>query len=266
VYKAYHFLKRNARIAASYRTALVLDLLRMVAVVGVLSLVARFLVGPDNPYLSPYGGRYLEFVVVGLTFQGFVTVGLHAFGTAVRGEQQAGTLEFLLLSDTPIELVLLSSGLFDFVMTALGSGLGFGAMVLLFDLQLRGHLLSAGVILLLSTLAMASLGLMSAGILLITKQGDPVTWLFGVASTVLSGVLFPTAVLPAPLQALARLLPNTWALEALRAVLLQGAGLAQVAPILGGLLAFTALSLPLAVISFRYGFARARMEGTLGQY
>ncbi len=120
--------------------------------------------------------------------------------------------------------------------------------------------------LLLSLLAFSGLGIISASIILVTKRGDPVTFLLASLSTLLGGVYYPVAVLPAWLQALAALRPLTHALRALRLALLEGAGLAEVAPNLAMLALFALVVLPGGVWAFRWALRRARSDGTLTQY
>src|SRR5438128_1912272 len=80
-------------------------------------------------------------------------------------------------------------------------------------------------VLALTLLALSGIGLASAGIILVTKQGDPVTWFVGITSGFLGGVVFPIEVLPAPIHRVALLLPTTHALAALRQALINGASL-----------------------------------------
>ncbi len=82
----------------------------------------------------------------------------------------------------------------------------------------------------------------------------------------LSGVVYPVSVLPGWLQVGSWVLPHTYALEALRLTLLQGAPLSQVAPQLGALVLFTIGILPLSFLFFRYAVRRAMVEGSFAQF
>ncbi len=68
----------------------------------------------------------------------------------------------------------------------------------------------------------------------------------------LSGVWFSLEGAPAWLQQSAKVLPLTQMLDAARAVMLDGAGLAEVLPELGWLVAMTALFLGIAAAGFRW--------------
>ena len=59
------------------------------------------------------------------------------------------------------------------------------------------------------------------------KRGDPFGWAIRVSSVVLSGVFYPTSVMPDWLHTISQLLPLTHALELIRRSLLNGEGWAE---------------------------------------
>ncbi|WP_448575476.1 ABC transporter permease [Thermomicrobium sp.] len=67
----------------------------------------------------------------------------------------------------------------------------------------------------------------------------------------LSGIIWPLTSLPRPLQWVARVLPLTWANDALRAVMLRGHGLDDLLPHLAFLTGFALLMLVLAMTTLR---------------
>ena len=122
------------------------------------------------------------------------------------------------------------------------------------------------VIMILTILAFSGIGLISAGFIIVFKQGSPITFLVTTASGLLGGVLYPVAVLPSWLEPFAYLLPITHALEAMRQILLNGATLAAVYDKALILALFTVLLLPLGLAAFGYGLRMARKEGSLIHY
>ena len=78
-----------------------------------------------------------------------------------------------------------------------------------------------------------------------------------------SGVYYPVSVLPGPLQLLARVSPLTYTLDAVRATLLDGRGVAAVAPELGLLLGMGVVLVPLGLGVFALGERRAKRLGLL---
>ncbi len=108
--------------------------------------------------------------------------------------------------------------------------------------------------------------MLSAAFTLVLKHGDPLVWAFGALSWVLGGVFFPVDMLPTTLQRLSALLPITHVLDALRATLLQGAGLSDVASSVAVLAGFASLGFPLAIAVFGAAVGRVKQTGTLDHY
>lgn len=129
-----------------------------------------------------------------------------------------------------------------------------------------GNLPAALLVLILTVLVFSSLGILSASFVMVLKRGDPVTWMFNGLSTLLGGVYYPITVLPDWLQAISRLLPVTYALEAMRLALLQGASFAELWPNILALLIFGVTLLPASLLIFRYAVRRAKEDGSLTHY
>lgn len=97
-------------------------------------------------------------------------------------------------------------------------------------------------------------------------KGDPINFPFGSVSTLLGGVLYPVAVLPAWLQPISHVIPLTYSLSAMRRAILLGHSLGEVAPDVLVLSLFSGVLLPLTFVAFRYAVNRAKIEGSLTQY
>jgi ABC-2 type transport system permease protein len=261
------FIYRGIITMFSYRTALVLQILSMFITTASFYFLAK-LVGfqGSNPYLAQYGGNYMVFLIIGIVFQGFVSVSQSSFSQTIRNEQYMGTLESLLLSKTPLYQILSYSSLWTFLFTAINTGVILAIAVIVFQVNLNVNYLASAIILVLSIVSLAGIGMMSAGVIMVTKQGDPITWFVSIISAFLSGVYYPIEVLPKFLKGLALILPNTHALIALRQTLINHYSVWQVKDQIFLLLVFSFLTVPLGIVAFRKGFDRARKEGTLSYY
>jgi len=113
---------------------------------------------------------------------------------------------------------------------------------------------------------MLGFGIISGSFILVYKQRDPLSMAVTSGAFLLSGVVYPVSVLPGWLQVGSWVLPHTYALEALRLTLLQGASLSQVAPQLIALVFFSMGVLPLSFLFFRYAVRRAKVEGSFAQF
>ena len=136
----------------------------------------------------------------------------------------------------------------------IGSGLPVGGLVM------------AVPVVLLTTATFAAIGIATGGILLIAKRGDPVSGPIMQLTMLLSGTVYPVAVLPGPVRILAWCLPATWGVQATRDLLLGGAGWRDVLPEVAVLIGFVIVMVPMALWAFRSCVGTARRHGLLGSY
>jgi ABC-2 type transport system permease protein len=120
--------------------------------------------------------------------------------------------------------------------------------------------------LLLAVLSFNALGLFSAAVVIVIKQGNPVSLLISMASILLAGVLYPISVLPGWLQAIGQVLPLTHALELVRRSALGGEGIATLWGPFLILLALTAVLLPAGLWACERAVRIAQTDGSLSQY
>jgi ABC-2 type transport system permease protein len=259
------YFRRDLQIALSYRAAFAFQVADVVLTAGAFYFLAR-LVGPDPAALAPYGGNYFAFVLIGMALTTYFTFSLGAFTQQIREGQLSGTLEATLLSPTGLPTALLAMYLYPFLWNLLELFLYFLVGALL-GLSWEGMNL-AGILLVLfvSLPAFGGIGILSAAFILLLKRGDPITWILASLSWLLSGTLYPVAVLPEWLRLLAQFLPLTHSLEGARKALLQGAGVHDLLQEISALLLFSAILLPLSLLAFRWAVDRARVLGTLGHY
>lgn len=263
---AWVFLKRDFLLNLSYRTAFILQLLGVVLGVPLFYYIGQVFAGSQSAALSEYGGNYFAFLLIGVAFTDYLTVSLATFTTSIRENQMMGTLEIILLSPTPIPLFLVCSSLWGYLFTTvrflmyLVIGLAFGL-----DLG-HANFLAAVIVLLMSILCFASLGIMTAAVTMVIKRGESVNLLINAVSVLLGGVAYPPSVLPSWLQVISNFLPITHALSGMRKALLQGQSLIQVLPEITALALFAAVLFPLGVMGFAKAVKLTKTSGTLGQY
>jgi ABC-2 type transport system permease protein len=261
------FLSRDLRLELSYRFSFFLQFFSIFVSVFLFYFLAQ-LVGPTaDPYLNEYGGNYLAFVLIGIAFSGYFSVGLNGFASSIRGAQTTGTLEAMLMTPTSVSTIVLFSALWEYLTVTFHIivYLAIGQLFLGIDLS-HSNLPAALVTLMLTVISFSSIGIIAASFIMVLKRGDPVTWLFNSVSSLLGGVYYPVAILPDWLQFVAALLPITYALRAMRLSLLQGASITQLLPDLLVLGLFGAILMPLGLFVFRWAVYRAKVEGSLTQY
>lgn len=254
------FLVRDATMALSYRLEFGLHLASVVFYISGLYFLST-IIGP-NEALDPFGG-YLPFAAIGMAVASWFRTGFDSFAKAIQREQVHGTLESLLMAPLKVPTIVVACSAWRFIWTLFVSFLYVAAAVLLYDVELEGSVLLALAVLVLTTVVFSSLGVISASFVMVFKRGDPVGMLLGGVSTVLGGVFYPVSAMPDWLQSIAYLLPITHGLDAIRSILLRGAGLGAVAPQLLALGAFAAVLIPIGLLCFQRAIRRAMRDGTL---
>jgi ABC-2 type transport system permease protein len=110
------------------------------------------------------------------------------------------------------------------------------------------------------------IGVLWAGAVLLVKRGESMMTLLSLGLPLVSGALFPIALLPSWMQTLAAFSPLTHALEGMRLALLQGAGIADLGRVLVPLVAFAVLLPAAGFLSVGLAVRAAKHAGSLTQY
>jgi ABC-2 type transport system permease protein len=258
------FFERDLRIASTYRAPLVLEIVEALFGATTFYYVALFVDSPQLRAALPQGTTYFAYSLVGFIFFDYLHAALDSFDRSLEEARDSGTLEPLLVTQISLPVVLVGSAIYPFVVTTLRIGiyLAWGAMLFHFPLG-SANWLSVIVVLLATLLAFSGLGIFSAAYLLLFKRGNPGKWFFLGVSGLVGGMLFPVQILPNWLQVIAHLNPVAYTLDAMRAALLEGASLAQVAPAVLILLLFAIILLPSSVLVFSWALRRTKVTGTL---
>jgi ABC-2 type transport system permease protein len=264
------FITRDFKVFWTYKFLLALE------VSGILLFVATYylfslITSPQQIYEAGYvKGGYFTFALIGIAFHQYVFFAVQSINMSVREEQWNGTMETVLSSATDFKTFLLGETCFFFIISS----------AFLFVSLLIGHLLGAtfcvsptSVIsaILISALLIAShmtIGALSAGVIMKTKQGNPLAWAFSWMTQLVSGVFYPLNLLPWYLEWIGRIFPLTYSLDGIRLCLQGCLGLTS-PPVLAdavSLIIFTIVATPIALYVFKKGYDAARRDGSLGQY
>jgi ABC-2 type transport system permease protein len=258
------FFWRDLRIASGYRLAMIAQTVEELFGVATFFYLSRFVDSPQLQRALPAGASYFTFALVGFAFFDYLSVSMTAFDTSLEEARQNRTLEALLVTQTPLPVILAGSAVYPFAALALRTCVYLGLGAIFFGFAPHGaNWFGALAILIASILAFAGLGILSASYQILFKRGNPVKWLVLGVSSLVSGMMYPVAVLPVPLQMLARLIPVTYSLEGVRAALLAGASWDKLWPSLVALLGFAVVLLPLSFVVFGWALRRTKITGTL---
>ncbi|HEX5709615.1 MAG TPA: ABC transporter permease [Pyrinomonadaceae bacterium] len=267
--RVWAFVVRDFQLAFSYRLEFLLRILSILFVTTTLFFISQiFAAGFHTPY-EQWRNPFLAWITA-LPFLNYFMVGFSSLAEAIRSEQRQGTLEGVLMTPINLPTLIVAASAWDFVLATFHSFLYLLFGWALFGVEFRGNFLLAMLFLLVTTLVLASIGIISASFAMVFKRGDPLALIIGTGSALFSGVFFPTELLSKTAGSffglISNLLPTTHGIEGIRRVLIQGHGLAEVREPLVTLLVYLAVVLPFSLWVFTRAVRRAKREGSLIQY
>lgn len=260
------FFMRDLRVAWSYRLSFIFQNASLLFSLLTLRFVSDMFAGSDIEALARYGGDYFSFALVGIGISVLAYPVTRTFANAVRSAQVSGTFEAMLTTRTSAISIVVNSALYGvaiaviqlLLLWAVGGGL-FGA-----DLRLA-QLPVVALVLVLTLGSLGGIGLLSAAFVVAFKQNEPFSSVFVALSLLVSGIMYPTSVLPTWLEWVAPLLPLTHAAALARHYFIQGADAGDVAVHMTVLAAFSLL-IPLGLFALQGSINHARRAGSLSQY
>jgi len=265
--KTLYFIKKDILIWMSYKTQFVLGLLSGFVGIIQFGLIGKFIAqGNYFPLIERYGGDILAYFITGSVFISYTNLALSTFRNAIQMGQSMGTLEYLLLSKTPMWQLFLFSFMSSFVFTTVNIVIVFYTLVYLFSVHITPNFLDALAVLFIVMFPLAGLGLLSASVILATKRGDPVGWMYSVLSGLFSGIYYPIEVLPNWLRPISFFIPSTYGMDLLRKVLMKGQHLIDIKEDLFLLILVGFLLLPSGALAFKVSFKKVRRRGSLLWY
>lgn len=207
---------------------------------------------PGKAELTRPGARYVDFLVPGLLGMNLMGTGMWGIGFSLVVARNGKLLKRLVAAPVRRSHLLgaqLASRLL-FLVPEAAALLGFAHFAL--GVPIRGSLLLLAGVALIGALAFSGLGLLTAARPRTIEGVSGIMNLVMVPMWIFSGIFFATERFPAAAQPFIQALPLTALNNALRAVMLDGAGLGALLPGLGLLAAWGAVSFLLALKLFRW--------------
>ena len=205
-----------------------------------------------DAHLTEKGSRYIDFLVPGLLGMNLMGTGMWGIGFSIVVARSKGLLKRYVASPMRRSHYLFAqmAGRMIFLVLEVVVILGFGHWV--FGVPFRGSLMLVALICLVGALAFAGLGL------LVASRARTIEGVSGLMNFVMlpmwlaSGVFFSPSRFPDVVQPVVQALPLTALNDALRAVMLEGAGWGAAAGELAILAAWGIVAFAAAVRLFRW--------------
>ena len=205
----------------------------------------------ETPVTEP-GARYVDFLVPGLLGMNVMGTGMWGIGFSLVVARNGNLLKRFIAAPAK-KSHLLGAQLLSrlmFLIPEAGALLLFANLIL--DVPIRGSLVLLAGVSLVGALAFSGIGLLAAARPRTIEGVSGIMNLVMVPMWVFSGIFFSTERFPASVQPFVQALPLTALNDALRGVMIDGAGFAQLAPELGLLAVWGIVSFVLALRFFRW--------------
>ncbi len=207
---------------------------------------------PERVEIVEPGTRYVDFLVPGLLGMNLMGTGMWGIGFSLVVARNGKLLKRLVAAPARRSHILAAQILSRllFLVPEAAALLLFAYFLL--DVPLRGSVLLLTSVSVLGAMAFSGLGLLTAARPRTIEGVSGLMNLVMVPMWVFSGIFFSTERFPAALQPFIQALPLTALNDALRGVMLDGAGVAALASELALLAAWGAVSFAIAVRIFRW--------------
>jgi len=263
---AYAFVEREVALSKRYWAWELVWL-----VYGVVTSLSVAYIGLAAPTIA--GGvadpaavsRFVLYLLVGTITWRFLGLIFEQMGETIAWERWEGTIEYTFMAPVP-RLTHLVGMCGATLVRALGFSVAILAAVTLFVPVDLSHADIAAALVLLATGAVAFIGLAIGSAvfpLLWTEKGLQMAYIVQAVVLLVSGVYYPTSVLPVWMQALSVVSPATYVIRGMRAALLDGADVAAVWPDLWPALLVGAISIPVGLRVFLWAERHAKRTGRL---
>jgi ABC-2 type transport system permease protein len=209
--------------------------------------------------------RQTTILLIGAVIWAYLGIIFEFLTETVAWERWEGTIEYTFMAPLSRPMYLLGTGVFAVIYGTVRAMLLFGVVALFFDLQMPdANFVSALVLLGIASISFTGIGMMTAVLPLISpEKGAQLGFVAQGMLLVVSGVYYPTSVLPEWMQWVSVISPATYALDGIREAILEGDGVTAMGDEIWPLLVIGAVAVPLGLGIFRLGERHAKQHGKL---
>jgi ABC-2 type transport system permease protein len=209
--------------------------------------------------------RTTTFLLIGTLLWSYLSMVFAILSETVSWERSEGTIEYTFMSPASRAAQLFGMGVYAVLYGIVRMIIMFGAISLFFDMSLgNANYAGALVILAICSVSLVGFGMVAAVMpLLSPEKGQQVTYIVASVLLLISGIYYSIEVLPHWMQALAKFSPLYYALNGIRATLLDGAALSSQWSNIWPLLVMGLVFPPLGLWLFQKGEQFAKMTGRL---
>lgn len=257
--KIWYFVKRDMISQRTYKMGLSLMFLN--ALFGALLYAYLGQNATVQSVVEAYGMSFLTYIVIGQAFNNYVARSLNLVQRTIN----PWVLEEALVAPMRLSTFILGNSMWSFFWSSVVVATYMTVGIVAFNLTLAINIPATLLVVLLGLGAFFGLSMMGAGVLIITKQGDPIVWFVSVLTNLFGNILFPPQVLPYHLQMISYFLPQYYFFTCIRLVM-TGWVITEILTEISILAAMCGILLPLGYFVFSRCIRKAKRDGTLGWF
>ncbi|MBI5679482.1 MAG: ABC-2 transporter permease [Methanobacterium sp.] len=194
--------------------------------------------------------EYIDFLVPAIIGMTVLFGCMFGMGEALAGERERGELARLFMTPTSVSTVVGGKIISKLVTETVRALILIVAAIVLFGIVINGSMALTMLLLMLGALCFVGFGIMISARVSTQEDYMQMVMPFTMPMMFVSGVFYPIETMPWIFQKLAYIVPLTYVNDALRAVMLKGAGIGDVWIDIVVLLGFTAIFFALGVTRF----------------
>ena len=261
------FFQKDIKIALTYKFNILLQFIVIIFVLTLFFYAFNSSDISDKNFTS--SDQYHEFfkILMGIALIDFMFSSMSVFSREIRFAQTYGTFEALIVTNTSILIILLSSYALTFVRAILRiiiyiliGKIMFNVEIAYLDIPIFFGLL------IYSSIPFIGIGLIAASFIILFKVGNIINFIVGLASIFFSGIFFSIDSLPTYFVDMSNGLPLTIGLDLIQKTLLEGLSLHQILTELTRIFYLIIAFLPPGIFLVYYSLKVAKKNGSLNHY
>ncbi|WIV11595.1 ABC transporter permease [Proteiniborus sp. MB09-C3] len=210
--------------------------------------------------------NFTTYMLIGTTMWMWINIMLWSFGSSLRQEQIRGTLESNWLCPVPKISLLLGYSVSQLVMSLGYIIVAVIEFKLVYNFEIVGSPLLSLLIILLSIPPIYGIGFIFASLVMWAKEANSMVFLVRGIMSIFCGITYPLAVLPNWMASVSNMIPLTYSIRALRAVVLSGANMNDIKTEISALIIFGLILMTTGILAFLFTQKKVRDTGSLGHY
>jgi len=211
--------------------------------------------------------EFIPFVILGAVLNSYVMTSLYGMGESIRREAYRGTLDYILSSPCNKAFILIGKALSESISSTIYAVNQLLICILFFGISLTlGVIMPVIFIVILLIIGLYGMALILAALSLRYKQAHDLAHTMEYVFSLFAPVRYPLASLPLWAQVVGKLLPLTYALIAVRSLVLLGQNLTALYLEILILLVIDGVAIFLGFYLFSWMENRTKKSGTISHF